>query len=113
MSLTITREQRDAIYAVLMNNLVAIGDVWEVVERRDYAEAKRLGRLYAEELRLLEDLGWTEHIECDTVDLTLPRDALVGTMSRLQTGAAGSLGTYPALRMTRSSHTATCSRRKR
>jgi DNA-binding transcriptional ArsR family regulator len=50
--------------------------------------------VYAEELRLLEDLGWSEHIECDTVDLILPRDALVGTMSRLQSDAAGSLGMY-------------------
>jgi hypothetical protein len=38
MPLTITREQREAIYQVV-NHLTAIGDVWIAVERDDFEEA--------------------------------------------------------------------------
>jgi hypothetical protein len=40
-----------------MDHLSGIEDVWMAVEQRDFATAKRLGRLFAEDLRLLEDLG--------------------------------------------------------
>jgi hypothetical protein len=58
--LTITRAQRDAIYEIVIPHLTAIGDVWLCVKRREFAEAKRMGRDFAEELRLLEELGWSE-----------------------------------------------------
>jgi len=63
MSLTITREQRDAIYEVVIDHPSGIDDVWMAVDQRDFATAKRLGRLFAEDLRLLEDLGWNDHID--------------------------------------------------
>jgi hypothetical protein len=34
MSLTLTREQRDAIYEVALNHLTGIGDVWTAIEKR-------------------------------------------------------------------------------
>jgi len=61
--LTITREQRDAIYEVAMNHLSGIDDVWMAVEHRDFATANRLGRWFAEDLRLPEDLGRSDHID--------------------------------------------------
>jgi hypothetical protein len=92
--LTITRAQRDAIYEMAVNHLTGIGDVWISVDRREFATAKRLGRDFAEDLRLLEDLGWAETIDRETVALTVPPDELTRTLARLHKDAAGSLGTY-------------------
>jgi hypothetical protein len=92
--LAITRAQRDAIYEMVISHLTAIGDVWLCVDRRDFATAKRLGREFAEDLRLLEDLGWTETIDCEAVAVTVPPDELTRTLARLHKDAAGSLADY-------------------
>jgi hypothetical protein len=94
--LTISRVQRDAIYEMVVNHLTAIGDVWICVGRREYADAKRLGREFAEDLRLLEDLGWAETIDRETVSLTQPPEELTSTLARLHRDASASLGTYVA-----------------
>ena len=94
MPVTITRTQRDAIYEMLINHLSGIGDVWLGVQRRDFADAKRLGRKFAEDLRLLDDLGWSETIDHETVMLTMPPDELTRTLARLHKDAAGALGVY-------------------
>jgi Mn-dependent DtxR family transcriptional regulator len=94
MPLSITRDQRDAIYEILMDHLSGIEDVWTAVKQRDFATAKRLGRLFAEELRLLEDLGWSDRIERETVELTLPPDELARTLVRLHEGATELLDSY-------------------
>jgi hypothetical protein len=83
MPVTITRAQRDAIYGMVIMHLSAIGDVWLSVKRRDFADAKEMGRKFAEDLRLLEDLGWPEAIERETVTLTMPAgERLLGWVSR-------------------------------
>jgi hypothetical protein len=92
--LIITRAQRDAVYEVVMTRLTGIGDVWSSVDRREFATAKRLGRAFAEDLRLLEDLGWTEAIDHEMVALTVPPDELTGTLARLHKDAASSLEIY-------------------
>lgn len=94
MPLTITRAQRDAIYQVVIPHLTAIGDVWLCVRRREFADAKKMGREFAEELRLLENLGWSETIDRDTVTLTVPPDELTRMLTRLHRRAARSLGVY-------------------
>jgi hypothetical protein len=94
MPVTIFRAQRDAVYELVINHLAAIGDVWMCVDRREYADAKRMGREFAEDLRLLEDLGWAEHIDDETVALTQPPDELTRTLARLHKDASGSLGNY-------------------
>lgn len=70
MPLTISHVQRDAIYEMVVDHLTPIGDVWICVGRCEYADAKRLGREFAEELRLLEDLGWAETIDREAVSLS-------------------------------------------
>jgi len=92
--LMITRAQRDAIYEIVISHLTAIGDVWLCVERREFAEAKKMGREFAEDLRLLEDLGWSETIDRDTVALTAAADELTQTLARLHRRAARALGVY-------------------
>jgi hypothetical protein len=92
--MTITRAQRDAIYEMVINHLTGIGDVRLSVQGGDFATAKRLGRDFAQDLRLLEDLGWAETIDRETVALTVPADELTRTLARLHKDAAGSLATY-------------------
>jgi hypothetical protein len=94
MSVTIAREQRDAIYEVVIDHLSGIEDVWIAVNQGDSATAKRLGRLFAEDLRLREDLGWSERIDGETVELHLPVSELTRTIARVHEDVAGSLGTY-------------------
>ena len=94
MPVTISRAQRDAIYELVVTHLTGIGDVWMSVDGREFATAKRLGRAFAEDLRLLEDLGWADTIDRETVALTVPADELTRTLARLHKDAAGSLGTY-------------------
>ena len=94
MPVTITRVQRDAIYELVITRLTAIGDVWLSIKRREFADAKKMGREFAEDLRLLEDLGWAETIDRDTVSLTQPPEELTSTLARLHQDASGSLGTY-------------------
>lgn len=94
MPLTITRAQRDAIYEAVVTHLSGIGDVWIVLEGGDFATAKRLGRDFAEDLLLLEGLGWTPSIDRETVPLTVPPGELTRTLTRLHKHAAGALGDY-------------------
>ncbi|HEX7297679.1 MAG TPA: hypothetical protein VF257_01650 [Solirubrobacteraceae bacterium] len=85
--MTITRAQRYAIYEMVINHLTAIGDVWLGVHGRDFADAKRLRRKFAEDLRLLQDLGWAETIDQETVTLTMPPGELTRTLPRRSTVA--------------------------
>jgi hypothetical protein len=61
---------------------------------RDFADAKEMGRKFAEDLRLLDDLGWSETIDDETVTLTMPPGELTRTLVRLHKDAAGALNTY-------------------
>ena len=94
MPVTITRAQRDALYELVITRLTAIGDVWLSIERREFADAKKMGREFAADLRLLEDLGWAETIDGETVALTQPPAELTRTLARLHKDASASLGMY-------------------
>jgi hypothetical protein len=94
MPVTITRVQRDAIYELVIARLTGVGDVWLSIERREFADAKKMGREFAEDLRLLEDLGWAETIDRDTVSLTQPPEELTSALARLHTEASTSVGAY-------------------
>jgi hypothetical protein len=94
MPLTISREQRDAIYELVLDHLTGIGDVWIELEQRDFATAKRQAREFVEDLHLLNDLGWDETIESERVTLTVPPGKLVHILARLHRDAAGALSTY-------------------
>lgn len=94
MSVTITGAQRDAIYRTVITHLTGIGDVWSAVQQRDFAAARQLGREFGEDLRLLEDLGWGESIDSETVTLTMPTAELANVVARLQGRVSGSLEAY-------------------
>lgn len=94
MPLSITRVQRDAIYEAVVDHLSGIGDVWIVLQDGDYATATRLGREFADDLRLLESLGWAPSTDRETVARTVPPAELTRTLERLHRHAASSLGMY-------------------
>lgn len=81
--ITITADQRDALYDALILHLSGIGDVALAVERADFEAADRLGRAYADDLTLvLDDLGWGPH--GGGVELTAPREVLWRALSRVR-----------------------------
>ena len=58
MGLTITAEQRDALYDQVLDRLSGIGDIEIAIDVEDYDRAERLGREFSDDLRLLlDDLG--------------------------------------------------------
>jgi hypothetical protein len=61
-TINIDRDQRGGLYELIRNHLGSIEDFWVALERtKDYAEAERLGLEFAEDFRLLRDIGWSEH----------------------------------------------------
>lgn len=60
--ITIDLEERDGLYELVRNHLGSIEDFWVALERtKDFAVAERMGREFAEDFRLLEDIGWSEY----------------------------------------------------
>lgn len=86
----ITAEQRNALYEQVRNHLAALGDVVIALEQdEDFAAAERLGRQFAEDFRLLEDLGWDKAVEQASLTLTMPTADLRRILMRLQAEAEG------------------------
>lgn len=76
MSLRITGRQRELLYQHVADRLTGIDAVWRVVEAKDWEEAQRYGREYADYLLLLVNgLGWEDRCS-EPVTLTAPSDAL-------------------------------------
>jgi hypothetical protein len=87
--ITIDRDQRDGLYELVRNHLGCIEDFWVALERtRNFATVERLGLEIAEDLRLLEDLGWSDDEGREGVDLTMPRHDLMELLQRLHDEAA-------------------------
>ena len=93
MPVTITRTQRDAIYEMLINHLSGIGDVWLGVQRRDFADAKRLGRKFAKDLRLLEDPAHVAGHALDRCVCLHAEQIVVATAARFGIRVEGSSST--------------------
>lgn len=88
-AVTITHAQRDAVYDQILDRLSGIDDVWLAVSTERYETADRLGREYSDELWLiLDDLGWGDGPEADTIELTTPADVLRRVFGRLRDTAA-------------------------
>jgi hypothetical protein len=84
MSPTITAAQRDALYDQILDRLSGIGDIGVAIGARNYEDAKRIGREYCDELRLLlEDLGIGEG-EGKPVTLVTSADVLRRVLPRLR-----------------------------
>jgi hypothetical protein len=76
MSVTITREERDALYERILIRLSGIDGVYRAVEGEDWGSAQKLGQEFSDLLRLVcEDLGWGEG-PGERVELKTPPDVL-------------------------------------
>lgn len=85
MPVTITAEQRDALYDRILDRLSGIDDVWLAASSEDFATANRLGREYSDELRLVvDDLGWGDGPESGSVELESSPDVLRRVFARLR-----------------------------
>ncbi|HKI86033.1 MAG TPA: hypothetical protein VKA53_04735 [Thermoanaerobaculia bacterium] len=89
---TIDRAQREGLYELIRNHLGSIEDFFVALERtRDFAKAERLGLEFAEDFRLLQDIGWAERDERETFELTMPPPELMRALNRLHDEAAAVL----------------------
>jgi hypothetical protein len=76
MSITISGEERDALYDRIVLRLNGIEDVYRAVEEEDWETAQRLGREFSDLLRLVcDDLGWGEEAR-QPFSLATPPDVL-------------------------------------
>jgi hypothetical protein len=90
VTVTITHAQRDAVYDQILDRLSGIDDIWIAASKADFETADRLGREYSDELRLvLDDLGWGDGPEPETIELTTAPDVLRRVFGRMRETAAG------------------------
>jgi hypothetical protein len=91
-TIRVTGDQRDALYAQVRSHLAALSDVFTAMEHQgDFATAERLGKEFAKDFRLLEDLGWYPEGSREQFELTMPPEELVPLMRRLRDEAKGGL----------------------
>lgn len=84
MAVTITAEERDALYDEIYARLSGIDEVWMVLSSGDHEEAVRVAQEFSDYLRLLlEDLGWGEGSGED-IELTAPPDVLHRVLTRMR-----------------------------
>lgn len=89
LTVSITAEQRDALYDRILDRLSGIGDVWLAASTKNYETADRLGREYCDELRLvLDDLGWGDRPEGSAIELATESDVLRRVFARLRESTA-------------------------
>jgi len=84
-TITIDRDQRSGLYELVRNHLGSIEDFWVALERtKDFAAAERLGEEFAEDFRLLRDIGWSEYDVRESYVLRMPADDLADLLRRLR-----------------------------
>jgi hypothetical protein len=89
MSITITPEQRDALYGEIVTRLAGIDAVWLAVSREEFKAAERLGREFSDALRfIVEDLSFGEG-SGKAIKLKTPPDVLRRVL--IQIGAAAKI----------------------
>lgn len=76
MSITISAEERDALYERIVLRLNGIEDVYVAIEHGDWKAAQQLGLEFSDLLRFVcDDLGWGEQ-ERQSLALSTPPDVL-------------------------------------
>lgn len=84
-TITIDRDQRGGLYELVRNHLASIEDFWIALERtKDFAAAERLGEEFAEDFRLLRDIGWSEYDVREAYVLRMPAGDLASLLRRLR-----------------------------
>ncbi len=94
MSVTITRAQRDALYEEVLGELTGVGDIYLCLNKGDAEQARRLWARFESQLRLLDEIGWSEVEPRDRFSIELPHDLLVRALGRLQERAEQAVGSH-------------------
>jgi hypothetical protein len=89
MSVTISGEQRDALYDHILLKLSAFGDLQLALDRGDIETATRLGRRFSDGLRLIQDeLGWGVGSSASYELRTIPPAELARILAGIRDDAA-------------------------
>ena len=91
MTVTITREQRDAIYQEVLTDLSGVGDIWVAIEHENYEEARESRRRFELDMLLLDDLGWDRVDDRKTFALSMPAARLAEVVRHLNANAGSEL----------------------
>jgi hypothetical protein len=98
-TITITSDQRDGLYELVRNHLGSAGDLVDLLEQqKNWGKAEQFGLELAEDIRLMQDLGWGEDEGREGVELTMPPHDLMELLRRLRTEAEHVLAGSPAER---------------
>jgi hypothetical protein len=81
--------QRDALHDHMLTHLSGIDDLRATYLAGDFKEAERLAVEFADDLRLMQDLGWGSPPAGNTVTLTAPPEQLRRLFTRLRDGVEG------------------------
>lgn len=76
MALAINKNQRKLLYDAALADLSGIGDVAIEIDSGRIVEAQVLRQRYEDELRLLDDLGWSPEDKRESFELTIPIERL-------------------------------------
>lgn len=91
MAIKISREQREAIHAEILDVLTGTGDIHIEVRRGDYDAARRHRRRFEDAMRLLDDLGWDPDREGEQFELSMPAGQLARALGGLSRDAGAVL----------------------
>lgn len=94
MAITITREQRNAIYEEILTELSGSGDVWAEMQSGNYDAARRTRRRLEDDMRLLDDLGWEPEPDRETFELTMDPSDLARALRGLNDNARATLNEH-------------------
>lgn len=87
----VSRQHRDAIHPELLTALTKLSDVWLLLNRDDYAGARKLSLEQRGVLALLDALGWEPEAEEEEFEVAMDAVELARTIFLLQTQTAGVL----------------------
>jgi hypothetical protein len=91
VAITIDREQRDAIYEEILTELTGTGDIWAELQSGDYDAARRTRDRLADDMRLLDDLGWEPEPNGSRFEMTMEPVALAQALRTLNDAARSTL----------------------
>jgi hypothetical protein len=90
MRITISAEQRDALYDQILDRLTGIGDIEIAIQTEKFEAAERLGQEFSDDLQLLvNDLGFGAGGGTGPIELTTQPKVLRRALPRLRDLAAG------------------------
>lgn len=89
MILKLDGDQRESLYNIVLTDLSGIGDVTLNMDAGRISEGRQLGRQYAQDVALLEQIGWELNPELESYEIELPDAEALAICRRFCQVAAG------------------------